>query len=81
MRVFSALAALGNISPANAPAMAFNEARLAMFGADGLRLTPALVLSLTFWLSFGRVRGRPVRIGRRFGIRVRGRKIRHGGRI
>jgi len=80
--VFSALAVLANISPANAPAMAFNEVRLAMF-SGGFALNAGLALGLRFWLSVGGfniLRGRCG--GRRcFRYRVRYREIGHGGWI
>src|SRR5271154_6651684 len=47
MRVPAANAGLGSISPANAPAMTFNEPRLAMFGDD---LAPRL-FAFTFGLA------------------------------
>jgi hypothetical protein len=42
MGVAAGLTRAGTIAPANAPAMAFNDVRLAMFGADGLALTSRL---------------------------------------
>src|ERR1700691_760994 len=81
MRVFSALAILGSISPANAPAMAFNEARLAMFG-DDLTLNAGLALALCFWRCRGHRRVLGGGFRRRCGLsHLIRRKLGHGGRF
>src|SRR5208282_2642980 len=80
--VWSARAPAGNMSPANAPAIALSEARLAMLG-DGAMLRAGLALALGFGPSSTRllILGGAFRARRGFPGRVARCDTRHSERV